>query len=289
LLLAVGFSLSWLFSDIDTPSVAWLWSGAYSPLVYLGFLQNIMIGVDSVWRANFFAHTWSLAVEEQFYLVIPLLVVLTGRRALVAFTLAALVLGPVARMWIAADYSTIAAYCWPVSRMDAFAWGMAVALFAHARPDLLRRTPAGPLAAAAIALFVLFQAFAGWRVGEAPVAYALKFTFVDATAAMLVLAAAAAPAGAAIERAHVHRALAWMGERCFSLYLFHNACMGLAFLAASAIWPEGGVLPFLVAIAASWIAALAIGDLSYRRVELPFMAGGSGPLFARRQPATALG
>jgi peptidoglycan/LPS O-acetylase OafA/YrhL len=44
------------------------------------------------------AHTWSLAVEEQFYLLWPALLVLLGRRRSLKIAAALLVLGPVARI-----------------------------------------------------------------------------------------------------------------------------------------------------------------------------------------------
>lgn len=51
---------------------------------YLVYLQNYLLGIRR-WKAifpNYFNHSWSLAVEEQFYLIWPLIVLLCSRKQL---------------------------------------------------------------------------------------------------------------------------------------------------------------------------------------------------------------
>lgn len=278
LLLAIGFASSPVFMRPESPASEWLWGNAYSPLVYLSFAQNIFIGIGSVWGAHFFAHTWSLALEEQFYLAIPLLVVMTSRRGLTAVALGALVLAPVLRIVVALSFSKVACYVWPIARIDAFAWGIAIAILGQARPDLLRHIPAAALAIGSMTLFAGYAAIVGPQIGDDPAGFALSIGITDALAAMLVLAAVAAPSGAAMERSFAHRTLAWAGERCYSLYLFHNACHGIAVMTAETAWFRESGLPPFASLLAAWVATFVIGNLSYRFVERPFMTHGQAPL-----------
>jgi peptidoglycan/LPS O-acetylase OafA/YrhL len=68
------------------------------PWVYFAvFLQNIGMSLHKVWGTFLLAPTWSLAVEEQFYLTLPLVIRFLDRRALLRFILLAIVCAPLLR------------------------------------------------------------------------------------------------------------------------------------------------------------------------------------------------
>lgn len=85
-------------------------------------------------------HLWSLSVEEQFYLVWPLLVFLTPKKHLKKLFLAAILAGPLFRAGISflykyydvpfmyADYSVVT-YVLPFSHLDAFGFGALISRF----------------------------------------------------------------------------------------------------------------------------------------------------------------
>jgi len=64
---------------------------------FVTFLQNIGMSVHKVWGTYPFGVTWSLAVEEQFYLTLPLLIRFLDRRALLRFILVAMAAAPLLR------------------------------------------------------------------------------------------------------------------------------------------------------------------------------------------------
>ena len=66
----------------------WPWHAAY--------LSNVFIAGEAQWQGHL-SHFWSLAVEEQFYLVWPWLVVFAPARWLGAVVAAAVLLGPLSR------------------------------------------------------------------------------------------------------------------------------------------------------------------------------------------------
>jgi peptidoglycan/LPS O-acetylase OafA/YrhL len=90
---------------------------------FLTYTQNIQLfwkGTAPIWPQ--FGHTWTLALEEQFYLIWPALLLLAGRRRVVAVCLATIALGYMARDggWFSYDrYSQDIL----IGRCDGFALG----------------------------------------------------------------------------------------------------------------------------------------------------------------------
>jgi peptidoglycan/LPS O-acetylase OafA/YrhL len=80
-------------------------------------------------------HFWSLAVEEQFYLVWPLLVLTLSRRRLMALCCGLMAFGFALRAVLYGIHLPTAAYTWTFCRSDALAIGAIVALAARDSRD----------------------------------------------------------------------------------------------------------------------------------------------------------
>ena len=72
--------------------------GGPLPWFYVVGLQNVWMAVDQTYGATWLAGTWSLAVEEQFYLVFPLVVYLAPPKTIPWMLMALLVLCPAGRV-----------------------------------------------------------------------------------------------------------------------------------------------------------------------------------------------
>lgn len=79
----------------------WAVFGIATTWPYWTYLLNIQIAINGQWPAiPYVAHLWSLAIEEQFYLLWPLVVLLCSRRTLMRLCLAIVALSPMLRAWV---------------------------------------------------------------------------------------------------------------------------------------------------------------------------------------------
>jgi peptidoglycan/LPS O-acetylase OafA/YrhL len=243
------------------------------------------------WQPSpFFTHFWSLAVEEQFYLVWPFLVHFLSRRALVGVSGALVVLGPLVRGLIAAmlndgrpAYDVGDALYWATpSHADAFAAGALVALLdlpdRVKRPGLVAAIAVGAVAAAgAWNLAWLERSGAELAMGTLgfPLAsidhhfHLWAYTLLDLAAAALVAAAVAAHRRGGILSFLGWAPLAGLGRISYGVYVLHWPLLVL-FNASVRYRPMSlrGAL-----MCAAWFALVAgVAWISYRFYESRFLA-----------------
>jgi peptidoglycan/LPS O-acetylase OafA/YrhL len=228
----------------------------------LTYTANWVLAHQTMAWPPMLGHLWSLAVEEQFYLVWPWLLVLVLRGGLRL------------RHAIALLLVTIAA----LALWRAIHW--------HRHHDLYRVLYSTDMRAGGLLFGGAVAAFRrlGWRVSR-PLAFTLaaagvllcaySFLFVDKLRAypllgglqpvelgggMLVFALATGACGP-LQRLLEARPLLWLGRRSYGIYLWHLPAL---YLASEAL-PGARVLATFVGVA----VALPVAELSYRYVEQP--------------------
>ena len=131
LLLAMSFLISTLVKLGIAPRLGILVGGALPWLPYILFLQNVWVAHASIWGSVLLGVTWSLAIEEQFYLTLPLIIRFATSRGLIMLLGAGVLLAPVLRLTVHMLWPNhwLASYTLMPCRADALLMGVLAAMF----------------------------------------------------------------------------------------------------------------------------------------------------------------
>ena len=255
------------------------------------YLTNVYLVRADRWL-EYVSHFWSLAVEEQFYLVWPALVLFVPRRLLRPTVLAVVVAGVVFRAaWLASTHSSMAVWTLPFASLDSLGLGALLAV-AGVRPGVGRPgavagdRPAargelgwlpwlvGPAAALVVADVVLGGRIRALRLADS--GWAVLCAYV-------IVRAAAGGFGGAVGRLLALRPLVYLGRISYGIYIVHlfvpigyNAALralALPGTRSQAVW-------------ALWQTALTVvvASLSWHWFERPI--NGIKRLFPYRRPGS---
>lgn len=216
---------------------------AHDVLVSITYTSNIFTPTSGL-----LDHTWTLALEEQFYLVWPVLLLLGLSRGRWGFVPAIVLLAAILAMDLAngetgATHTYVRAMGLPL--------GCALALMNPAATRIVGRVgwPAIALLAVGILAPLPDWITTGWPVSAGAVL--------------------AVPAVAMLTTQPIHvferKMLGWFGLRSYSLYLWHFPVIVLARHHAPA------AIPLWIRITAGLVGSLAAAELSYRYVERPVL------------------
>ena len=189
---------------------------------YSTYLVNVWVALNDWHPFPLVSHLWSLAVEEQFYLVWPWIVFLLSRRALMSVCLGLVASSLVVRVASHATGFPLAAFVLTPARMDALALGGLVALVAREPGGFLRLKRWAPLTALASAacLATIFL----WRQGfknTDPLVTTVGLTFLATLFASVLAIAVASPPQAAVAQVFSLRFLRSLGRYSYAMYIFH--------------------------------------------------------------------
>lgn len=241
---------------------------------YLTLLQNFPMSTANHFGALWLGVTWSLAIEEQFYLFIVFFVRTVPRRWLV-FALWGLAIFAVAlRCWLFKQgaSSGLLLFLTPC-RMDCFAIGGLVALVGHSESASVRTRTLAGIGAIGGLLFVAYSngIFGTFTRAILPAYY----TFLSIAFAAAVGIAALRPR---VTEFLSNRSLANLGRTSYFCYLFHMPIFYICFELIRHSWPTVsdwlGLCIALFAFFLCWVLA----NLSWRYFEQPMIRLGTNRL-----------
>jgi peptidoglycan/LPS O-acetylase OafA/YrhL len=257
---------------------------AKEQLWYWTYLVNVRVALYS-WPPNFtITHFWSLAIEEQFYLLWPLVVVLIPRRGLMRLCVLIAAGSLALRTVLALNGYPLAAFMLMPSRIDALALGAFLALAARGRRGIERFAPwatsVGWLAAAS---FLGIVVIAGTLDNENTLIVTIGLTTLAAGFAALLVGVIRSQANTRTSRLFNAGILIFFGQYSYALYVVHQPVIMVlrrhGFSASDVPTVAGSQLPgeLLFAAVAMGIS-MAAALLSWKVVESPFLR------FKRRFP-----
>lgn len=222
-------------------------------------------------------HFWSLAVEEQFYLLWPFVVWHTSPARLVRVSAVLVVAALVVRIALRAAFNEYAAYNVTFARMDALIIGGMLAVWqrdsaAWARVRQLA-TPVGVAAAAGVAVLLFLRAGVTEAVEYDVWMQRIGYPLVAVAAGAWIVRATATPATGWLARGP----LPWLGRYAYGLYVYHviiAAAIVPTLFRRGWIGPTPEVAPGLgtvTALAVGGALTVAVAVASYHWFEVPFL------------------
>ncbi len=218
LLLALFLALS-ATSVATSPSFRSLF---YDPLPlwsYATFTQNIFMGIRGGSGPRWLGITWSLAVEEQFYLFVPLLIYFLRRRVLLSVLILVVLAAPILRCLLSGFAASVNTPC----RADSLLSGAALAVLVRWHPFVATVQQHRRLL---LSLFVAMLAGAMVMTLRPAPFGVFTYSWLAGLYSVFILIAfvGTAPRLGSLLRSP---ALVWFGQISYGIYLFHEAVSGV--------------------------------------------------------------
>jgi peptidoglycan/LPS O-acetylase OafA/YrhL len=226
-------------------------------LWHLAYLSNVYFYLRGDWQGPV-SHLWSLAVEEQFYLVWPWLILCVPRRRLIWVMAAMIPIGPLARLASSDPWISVL----PFSCLDSLGLGALLAYQVQGRwligtgfwlgvpalaVTLVLRYVQGESAAQVVAMDFAVSLTGVWMVGRAATGFG-------------------GVAGKLLEL----RPVLYLGTISYGLYVYHNFMPYLLGPALASV--NAPIFNWLWRFAVLATATVSVASVSWRVIEQPFLS-----------------
>jgi peptidoglycan/LPS O-acetylase OafA/YrhL len=253
------------------PASKWLFESSLPTWIYVPYLQNNWMASTGLWGANWLGVSWSLAVEEQFYVLLPAIVLFAPPRLLPFFATALVLVAPLFRAaLLSRGWPPLSAYVLLPARWDGMFLGVLGAWLVR-RPNwatnMARTRRRLYIALVAPTLGIL------WLTLRSPHIFSNTmlmwgYSVVDLFYFIIILLAVS---GASWAFALRWRWLRWVGLVSYGVYLFHQATAGFVFLAIDGARPTLRSPRDFGLNAIAIVLTFVFAHLSYRYFESPIL------------------
>lgn len=267
-------AISWLTVVFITPEDKPVLTGHDSMAWFWLYASNIGMAIKGQWLASptwvGLGHFWSLAVEEQFYLVWPFVVFFTPTKYLKWFCVVLVLASPFIFMGLTEMMGDVATYVSTLSRLGVLAVGgwLAIIWRESGSWEILQRFLV-PVALASGLLLLLERSFL-------PILSSAEPSLVLILGAASVGLAASGGGGAMLCAFFSSATLRWLGKYSYGIYVYHHA---LKPVWIRFIW-EGWITPWLGSgwagtlcyTAVATAASLILAWISWKIFEAPILS-----------------
>ena len=264
---------------------------------YFAYVANWLPFFTGTWGPNVVGHFWSLAVEEQFYLLWPLCVFVLAPRTLWRSAIALSIVALVVRCaWVIHSGPSEALMLGTFTRMDSLLIGaLGAMIYARsvkvAAPRHLSRI--GTLAILAWTTGIVVTTWHAGPTASFPFVASIGYTIFAIAAGALVLGSALGDGTAgAVQRALRHPVLTKVGKYSYGMYVYHVPLLGICELLIWRHLPQqltansavAVTYVIFLALATFGIAALSFELVERRLLDLKRLAEPLFPLKAESHP-----
>ncbi len=218
--------------------------------------------------------TWSLAVEEHFYLVLPALLLMFARWRLGAWTIVGVLTGIcavvlTARCFAVAGGNLEGAFAYTQYRIDSLLVGVILSAIYWMKPGVYHQ-----LAKRKWLLVACIVVLCAWLVFARPhfaLDESIGYTIQAIGFAALIVFVL--EYSGSLRSSWVYRGIAWIGLYSYGIYLWHTLALApgdILIRKATAMGLAPSVI-WIVAFAAQFAFAIAIGYVTTRAIEYPFL------------------
>jgi len=273
-------------------------TGATAPLRFLPLYATYTHNIPAVLLGDGLlatSHTWSLAVEEQFYWLWPLAILLLPRRSLRFLIIGLLVAAPLWRAGVVLiGANPLLASATLPSQIDSIAAGAAIALaydFGYTARTIRRigwvGLSLGASLVTALTLVIGLDSFWDWNKWSTAGPGFLYLTGIAIVSGSLIALVVAG----AVPRFLRWRSLKHIGRISYGIYLYHALVFYAVATNADAILAPTGlstrsVAGRLIVVVLSLGATVTMAALSWRVIEAPLLAVKDRLTIARPGPVT---
>jgi len=219
-------------SALNPACISWLLDTEIPSLSYASFTQNFEMGYRSSFGANFMGPTWSLAVEEQFYLILPLIVRYAVPKALPWILVFLIACAPLCRIiafhWFSETHF-LTSYVYTPCRMDALLLGVLCAWAIRNKVASRFLSENKSVLSSLLTVLAAGMGLMWWKSWHsfAHPMILFGFSWVAAFYSALMLLAITSERGI-IKSALRNSTLGRVGNIAFGIYLLHMPMAGLA-------------------------------------------------------------
>lgn len=245
---------------------------------YWLYLSNVHIALDGWADPQHLGHFWTLAVEEQFYLLWPLVVWLFNRRQLLYISAACIAMALAFRVLTPFGMSGLDAHVLLPTRMDSLAAGAFLALLLRGPMTIAKLR--GP-ALITLGLSAMLIASLWWNNHldwsyNHPLIGTIGYSLVAVACASLIAMVVDESRSTWYHTLFSSRALVALGKYSYGIYVFHHPIIIIlrdyGLQAGSVPTMFGSVLPgFLLFTFIAGGLTLIVSIISFHYWELPFL------------------
>jgi peptidoglycan/LPS O-acetylase OafA/YrhL len=255
----------------------WLFDNPMPLGSYATFTQNIFMGARGTFGANWLGMTWSLAVEEQFYLFLPLVIYFLPRSTVFSVLVTIILMAPILRC-ASTTFDTFVGTPW---RADSLLSGAGLAFLVRS-PRFMETIERHKWPVIAVFMAMLLGVGV---MSFRPASFGSFDHFWLAGFYSIFILISLTQSLSGLKSLLTHPILVWLGATSYGIYMFHQPVSGLLHGLIQGKPP--GIESFFDAgiTALALLITLVLAALSYHLFELPILRYGHSFRYIKGLPS----